>query len=182
MWAGRGGSERHTNGGSTGREDFEARVAGREDAGNGDMMYSGDLRCTMTTGGSVGPPVELEGSSAADAQGSGDTGRSHGTRVGAVPAGTEGGRYEGVACNNMMEHDGGGGDGWGRCTAGWCESPYWQTTPWQMSPATSPTLVSTPTPLQVLVATCSCASQPTRVTTGSPARPTSQASGSSGSL
>ena len=25
---------------------------------------------------------------------------AHGTRVGAVPAGTEGGRYEGVACNN----------------------------------------------------------------------------------
>ena len=73
MWAGRGGSERHTNGGSTGCEDFEARVAEREDARNGDMMSSGDLRCTMTTGESVGPPVELEGSGAADAHG--DTGR-----------------------------------------------------------------------------------------------------------
>ena len=98
-------------------ENFEARVAGREDVGNGDMMYSGDLRCTMTTGGSVGPPVELEGSSAADAQGSGDTGRSHGTRVGAVPAGTEGGRYEGVACNN------------GRYRAGWEETRHEQGGP-----------------------------------------------------
>ena len=90
MWAGGGGSERHTNGGITVREDFEARVAGREDAGNGDMMYSGDLRCTMTTGESVGPSVQLEGSGAAGAQGSGDTGLSHDMRVGAVPAGTEG--------------------------------------------------------------------------------------------
>ena len=117
MWAGRGGSERHTNGGSTGREDFEARVAEREGARDGDKMSSGDLRCTMTTGGSVGPPVELEGSSAADAQGSGDTGRSHGTRVGAVPAGTEGGRYEGVACNN------------GRYRAGWEETRHEQGGP-----------------------------------------------------
>ena len=129
MWAGRGGSERHTNGGSTGREDFEARVAEREGARDGDKMSSGDLRCTMTTGGSVGPPVELEGSSAADAQGSGDTGRSHGTRVGAVPAGTEGGRYEGVACNNMMEHDGGGGDGCERYRAGWEETRHEQGGP-----------------------------------------------------
>ena len=100
MRAGGGGSGQLTTRGIMVGANIEARVTGREDAGNGDMMYSGDLRCTMTTGGSVGPPVELEGSSAADAQGSGDTGRSHGTRVGAVPAGTEGGRYEGVACNN----------------------------------------------------------------------------------
>jgi hypothetical protein len=45
----------------------------------------------MTTGESVGPPVQLKGTGAAGVQGSGDTGRSHGMRVGAVPAGTEGG-------------------------------------------------------------------------------------------
>ena len=72
MWAGGGGSEGHTNGGSTVREDFEAQVAGREDARNGDMMYSGDF--------------EVEGSGAAGAQGSGDTGRSYGMRVEAAPA------------------------------------------------------------------------------------------------
>jgi hypothetical protein len=51
-------------------ENVEARVAGREDAGNGDMMYSGDLRCTMTTGESVRPSVQLQGTGAAGDQGS----------------------------------------------------------------------------------------------------------------
>jgi hypothetical protein len=68
----------------------EARVAGREDAGNGDMMSSGDVQCTITTGEGVGPPVQLKGAGEAGVQGSGDTGRSHGMRVGSVPTGTEG--------------------------------------------------------------------------------------------
>ena len=91
MQAGGGGSGQLTTRGIMVGANIEARVTGREDAGNGDMMYSGDLRCTMTTGESVGPSVQLQGTGAAGAQGSGDTGRSHGMRVGAVPAGTEGG-------------------------------------------------------------------------------------------
>ena len=50
----------------------------------------------MTTGEGVGSPVQsygetgrLQGASEAGVKGSGDTGMSHGMRVGAAPAGTE---------------------------------------------------------------------------------------------
>ena len=51
-------------------------------------MSSGDVLYTMTTGEGVGPPAQLKGAGEAGVKGSGDTGRSHGMRVGVALAGT----------------------------------------------------------------------------------------------
>ena len=114
MRAGGGGSEQLTTRAIMVGANNEVRVAEREDAENVNMMSSGDVRCTMTTGEGAGPPVqpdgetgrwEFKGAGEAGVKGSGDTGLSYDMRVGAAPAGTEGlqgglGILEKDECNN----------------------------------------------------------------------------------